>query len=419
MPGDSRNGARVGVNSDVTTKVNSTINTQANKRTSNTSNRGGAGGASQVKSQGGHQAFQGGATHATGGSTHIMFPAMYPHNADTMDLSKSDLRLILKQQAMVGKSAFGDFWIPSFAMSVMVSVGVTLLILTLWWCMGNTMDMQCTKARRKIRKSATKMFGNEEGADGNVKTAIVNGIKRQTGPQELSGTASAMAKAATALEALTDRQTKLEETLRLQHLESQQVVQHQQQIIHPPLTFQPPWTAQHLQGQPPHGLQGQTPGIMGQGVAGGDMSAISIPRDKHAAGISNLMRTLRRSWIPSGGSGAPDAENPTAAKGTTLVSRPGTTPGEPPGPTTGAETGARLFTQHQLQQQLDEALVAQLSMLHARARQADEEIRAEEEAKAQEGAGAAAAAAAAPVAANTRKRGIYSSVFDQLLEIGE
>ena len=90
-----------------------------------------------------------------------------------MDLSKNDLRLILKQQAMVGKSAFGDFWIPSFAMSVMVSVGVTLLILTLWWCMGNTMDMQCTKARRKIRKSATKMFGNEDGADGNVKTAIV------------------------------------------------------------------------------------------------------------------------------------------------------------------------------------------------------------------------------------------------------
>ena len=149
------------------------------------------------------------------------------------------------------------------------------------------------------------------------------------------------------------------------------------------------------------------------------MSAISIPRDKHAAGISNLMRALRRSWIPSGGSGAPDVENPTDAKGTTLVSRPGTTPGEPPGPTTGAETGARLFTQHQLQQQLDEALVAQLSMLHARARQADEEIRAEEEAKAQEGAGAAAAAAAAPAAANTRKRGVYSSVFDQLLEIGE
>ena len=50
---------------------------------------------------------------------------------------------------------------------------------------------------------------------------------------------------------------------------------------------------------------------MGQGVAGGDTSAISIPRDKHAAGISNLMRALRRSWIPSGGSGAPDAENPT------------------------------------------------------------------------------------------------------------
>merc|ERR1712074_395045 len=122
-----------------------------------------------------------------------------------------------------------------------------------------------------MRKSATKMFGNEEGADGSVKTAIVNGINRQTGPQEQSGTASAMAKAATALEALTAQQTKLEETLRLQHLESQQVVQHQQQIIHPPLTFQPP-------------------GVMDHGVAGGGTSAMSIPRDKHAAGISNLMR---------------------------------------------------------------------------------------------------------------------------------
>ena len=61
--------------------------------------------------------------------------------------------------------------------------------------------------------------------------------------------------------------------------------------------------------------------------------------------------------------------------------------------------------------------MAQLGMLHARARQADEEVKAEEEAKAQEGA--AAAAAAAPVAANTRKRGIYSSVFDQLLELGD
>ena len=413
MSGDSRNGARVGVNSDITTKVNSSIHTSANKHQTNTSNRGGAGGASQVKSQGGHQAFQGGATHATGGSTHIMFPAMYHQNADTLDLSKNDLRLILKQQAMVGKSAFGDFWIPSFAMSVMVSVGVTLLILTLWWCMGNTMDQQCTKARRKMHKSATKMFGNGEGADGSVKTAIVNGINRQAGPPELSGTASAMAKAATALEALTAQQTKLEETLRLQHLESQQVVQHQQQIIHPPLTFQPPWNAHPLRGQHPQGHQGQTPGVMDHGVAGGGTSAMSIPRDKHAAGISNLMRTLRRSWIQSGGSGAPDAENQTGDRRTTPGSRPGTTPGEPTGPTTGAETGVRLFNQ----QQLDEALLAQLSMLHTRARQADEEVKAEEEAKAQEGA--AAAAAAAPVAANTRKRGVYSTVFDQLLELGD
>ena len=140
---------------------------------------------------------------------------------------------------------------------------------------------------------------------------------------------------------------------------------------------------------------------------------MSIPRDKHAAGISNLMRTLRRSWIQSGGSGAPDAENQTGDRRTTPGSRPGTTPGEPTGPTTGAETGVRLFNQ----QQLDEALLAQLSMLHTRARQADEEVKAEEEAKAQEGA--AAAAAAAPVAANTRKRGVYSTVFDQLLELGD